>query len=98
MTTNTEHLTLAAVALIRSGPTPEVLDDLEACIALVRHERFNPTPVSMRGTCPSCGYRQRLRKTGVLQTHWSGAGTIINGEPWWFECPGSGKAPRQDGQ
>lgn len=38
MTTNTERLITACAKLIACGPNPERLDDVEACIALVRLE------------------------------------------------------------
>ena len=87
MTTNVDHLNLAAVALLQGGPTPELLDDLEACITLVRHERFQAVR-SRRGRCSRCGLRQRLRVNGTVQSHW--------GQPvddWSFECSGTGRLP-----
>ena len=47
MTTNTEHLIAACAKLIACGPNPERLDDVEACITLVRLEMHDAGELHM---------------------------------------------------
>lgn len=45
----------------------------------------------MRGTCPVCGYRLRLRKDGLMGAHrmYGSDGS------YWYHCNGGGSAPKE---